>query len=66
MRTATDLACVIADGYSVDPWIDGKKTVYTVMPRVTLAELRRVGCGTARGWEAYSTGVQQPVRTTGD
>ncbi len=27
-RTAPDLACVIADGHSVRPWIDGKEKVY--------------------------------------
>jgi hypothetical protein len=31
-RTAPDLACVIADGYSVSPWIDGKEKVYGSIP----------------------------------
>ena len=29
---APDLACVIADGYSVSPWIDGKEKVYGSIP----------------------------------
>ena len=31
-RTAPDLGCVIADGYSVSPWIDGKEKVYGSIP----------------------------------
>jgi hypothetical protein len=31
-RTASDLACVIADGYSVSSWIDGKEKVYGSIP----------------------------------
>jgi len=31
-RTASDLTCVIADGYSVSSWIDGKEKVYGSIP----------------------------------
>jgi len=44
VRGAPDLAWGCAGGYSVGPWIDGKKTVYTVMPRLTVLQ-----GGTAHG-----------------
>jgi hypothetical protein len=31
-RTAPDLACIIAAGYSVSAWIDGKEKVYGSIP----------------------------------
>jgi hypothetical protein len=31
-RTASDLACAGAVGYSVNPWIDGKEKVYGSIP----------------------------------
>jgi len=31
-RTVPDLACVIADGYTVNAWIDGKEKVYGSIP----------------------------------
>ena len=31
-RTAPDLACAAAVGYSVNPWIDGKEKVYGSIP----------------------------------
>jgi hypothetical protein len=51
-RTAPDLACVAAVGYSVGLWIHGKKTVHAVR--------RRAACATASAGMLSFSGEQSP------